>query len=431
MTNSVDRFAEQLLDLALQSGAEAAEVYQSQSWAKPVFFEANRLKQLESTQAEGTALRLWIDGRPGLAVAYGAVDPQTLVDKAKALSALNEAEPIELTGGGYCIFPQLGQGVEVETLLEWGKESIALVRQRFPEVLCSAEWQCETETSRLINSLGLDYRCTDTTLSCYMAAEWVRGDDFLSVADGETRRDRLNPLALAEQIIQRLTWAQNNSDSPTGRVPVLFTAKAADMLWGPLQAAMNGKQVLENSSPWSDRLGEVITHPQITIRQRPEEGPFSCPFDDEGTVTQPLDLIEQGVLKTFYSDRTTARRLGIANTGNGVRPGLGSYPSPSLFNFVVVPGQQDLMALVQQMDQGIIVDQILGGGPGISGDFSVNIDLGYRVQNGEVLGRVKDTMVAGNVYAALKQLLALGSDGDWNGACFTPSVVVDGLSVNG
>ena len=45
------------------------------------------------------------------------------------------------------------------------------------------------------------------------------------------------------------------------------------------------------------------------------------------------------------------------------------------------------------MDDGLIVDQMLGGGSGISGDFSINIDLGYRVQNGQVIGRVKDTMV--------------------------------------
>jgi len=66
--------AEQLLELAAKSGAEAAEVYQSRSLSRPVFFEANRLKQLESAQSEGIALRLWRKGRPGLAVAYGAVE---------------------------------------------------------------------------------------------------------------------------------------------------------------------------------------------------------------------------------------------------------------------------------------------------------------------------------------------------------------------
>jgi len=54
-------------------------------------------------------------------------------------------------------------------------------------------------------------------------------------------------------------------------------------------------------------------------------------------------------------------------------------------------------------------DQMLGGGSSISGDFSINVDLGFLVQNGQVVGRVKDTMVAGNVYTALKHVVALAA----------------------
>jgi PmbA protein len=57
--------------------------------------------------------------------------------------------------------------------------------------------------------------------------------------------------------------------------------------------------------------------------------------------------------------------------------------------------------------------------------------LGYRVKNGQIIGRVKDTMVAGNVYTALKQVVQLGGDADWNGFCYTPSLIVEGLSITG
>ena len=83
------------------------------------------------------------------------------------------------------------------------------------------------------------------------------------------------------------------------------------------------------------------------------------------------------------------------------------------------------------MDYGLIVDQILGGDGGISGDFSINVELGYLVKNGRVFGRVKDTMVTGNIYGALKQLVQLGGDADWNGSCYTPSLIVEGLSIIG
>ena len=426
-----DTLAEQLLQLAIKRGAQAAEVYQSRSLSRPVFFEANRLKQIETSQAEGTALRLWQNGRPGLTVAYGSVEPQAMVERALALSELNQPEAIELNSDSRPSYPDLGEYVSQEKLVDWGKEAIALIRDVYPDVVCAADWECDVETTRLVNTKGLDCHYTDTTLSCYISAEWVRGDDFLSVSDGQIERGFLNPDKVTQQILQRLTWARENVSPSTGRIPVLFTSKAADMLWGTVQAALNGKQVTEGASPWAERLGKPVIAPFLTLYQDPQAGPYSCPFDDEGTPTQPLVFIQDGVLQHFYCDRTTGRRLGSASTGNGFRPDLGSYPTSGLFNFLILPGSGSLQDLIQQLDNGLIVDQMLGSGNGISGDFSINVDLGYRVQNGQIVGRVKDTMVAGNIYTALKQLVKLGGDADWNGSCYTPSLIVEGLSTTG
>ncbi|MDZ8183629.1 MAG: TldD/PmbA family protein [Nostoc sp. ChiSLP02] len=428
---SKDTLAEELLELAIESGAEAAEVYQSHSLSRPVFFEANRLKQLETSQSEGTALRLWRNGRPGLTVAYGSVPAPVMVEKALALSQLNQPELVELGSNFQPSYPDLGESVPIEVLVDWGKEAIALIRDAYPDVVCNGDWECDVETTRLVNTKGLDCYYTDTTLSCYMSAEWVRGDDFLSVSDGQTQRGELQPDKLANQILQRLIWARENVSSPTGRVPVLFTAKAADMLWGTVQAALNGKRVLEAASPWAERLGNPVMASSLTLYQDPEAGPYSCPFDDEGTPTQFLVFIQNGTLENFYGDRTTGRQLNTHTTGNGFRPSLGSYPTPGLFNFLIQPGSASLQELIEQMDDGLIVDQMLGNGGSISGDFSINVDLGYRVQNGRVIGRVKDTMVAGNVYTALKQVVTLGNDADWNGSCYTPSLIVEGLSTTG
>ena len=424
--------AEQLLKVAIEKGASAAEVYQSRSLSKPVFFEANRLKQLESNQGTGTALRLWYEGRPGLTVANGPVEAETIVERAIALSKLNQPEEVKLTAGSQVVYPDLGENIPPEQLVEWGKQTISLIRDVYPDVICNGDWECDIETTRLVNTQGLDSHYTDTTLSCYTAAEWVRGDDFLSVADGQTNRGKLNPDALAQQILQRLNWAESNVEAPTkSRIPVLFTSKAADMLWGTLQDALNGKRVLEGASPWVERIDKPVVSHQLTLYQDPTAGPYSCPFDDEGTHTTNLVFIEDGILQNFYCDRDTGNQLGMKTTGNGFRPSLSSYPTPGLFNFLIKPGSGNLQELIKEMDDGLIVDQMLGGGGGISGDFSINIDLGYRVKAGQVIGRVKDTMVSGNIYTALKQLVKLGADADWNGSCYTPSLIVDGLSTTG
>lgn len=423
--------AEQIIEIAQKQGATHAEVYQVKSLSKPVFFEANRLKQLESSQASGCALRLWRDNRPGLAVAYGPVELESLVSKAIALTELNSPEEIELAEATTLIYPEKGKTLPVETLVEVGKEAITTIREAYPEVLCSAEFECETETTKLINSQGLHCEYTDNSISYFLGLEWIRGEDFLGIYDGEFSREQLDTSRAIKDIIQRLDWAKNNVAPPLGKVPVLFSTNAVTMLWGTISAAMNGKRVLEGSSPWSEKKGEIVISEKLTLSQQPHQEPYSCPVDDEGTPTQTLSLISQGKLEQFYSDRTTAKKLNTQTTGNGFRAGLGRYPSPELVNLVIEPGSGTLKELISSLDDAILVDQMLGGGADISGDFSVNIDLGYRIKKGQIVGRVKDTMVAGNVYSALKQVVTLGGDAAWSGSCYTPSMIVEGLSVVG
>ncbi|MDJ0728948.1 MAG: TldD/PmbA family protein [Crocosphaera sp.] len=421
---------EQLIDLAMKAGASHAEVYQSRSQSRPVFFEANRLKQLESSQSEGTALRLWKEGSPGLAVAYGEIESKTLVERAIALSDLNDPETIELHEPRTDIRPSVGEAIAVDKLIDMGKEAIAQVRQHYPEVLCSGEFTSQEYFSCLVNSLGLHCQYSEVSRDFYLGVEWVRGEDFLAIYEGEHSRHQLKIEKVVQGILQRLAWAKETVSPKTGRIPVLFTPNGAAMLWDTVANALNSKMVLEKASPWSEKLGKKIMSEKLTLSQQPNFEPYTCPFDDEGTVTQELSLITEGRLEQFYSDRTRARLLGTQSTGNGFRSSLGSYPTPSLINLIVEPGNSNFEQLVQQLDNGIIVEQILGGGADISGDFSINVDLGYGVKNGVIMGRVKDTMVTGNVYQVLKEIIALGDDSRWIDSCLTPSLLVEGLSVN-
>ncbi len=431
MTQASPSYAEQVLAAALRAGVQAAEVFVVRSLNRPVLFEANVLKQIETRDSEGVSLRLWVEGRPGMAVAYGEFEPDQIVDTAIALSQLNDPEQVELA----VVPPQIhdsldGELVPVQQLIDWGEATLdTLLSQNSSDLQCVLELDCETSTTELFNSEGLICRYTDRTLSMYGAAEWVRNKDFLCIEAEQTRRDTLDIAGFTQEILDRLLWAKPHSRSPVGHVPVLFTGKAAELLWSTVEAALNSKRVIERASPWSDRLGEQVISPMLTLLQNPQQGPFGCPFDDEGMPTRRVEFIREGELQLFYTDRTTGRILGCGSTGNGFRPGLERYPTPSLFNLMVMPGKHSLMELVAMIQDGLIVDQVLGEVGSISGDFAINVDLGYRVKGGKVVGRVKDTLVSGNVYQALQQVIAIGKDVAWHGSCHTPSILVDGLSV--
>jgi len=80
----------------------------------------------------------------------------------------------------------------------------------------------------------------------------------------------------------------------------------------------------------------------------------------------------------------------------------------------------------------LIVEQLIGGGQGdvLSGAFSGNVLLGYKVENGEIVGRVKDTMIAGNIYQLLNGPVELGREARWvDGILRSPWLYCPAVSV--
>jgi PmbA protein len=76
----------------------------------------------------------------------------------------------------------------------------------------------------------------------------------------------------------------------------------------------------------------------------------------------------------------------------------------------------------------------MGAGQGnvLGGDFSGNVLLGYKIENGKIAGRVKDTMVSGNIYRLLNRIAAIGSETTWLGGFLqTPPLCFSNVSVAG
>ncbi len=88
--------------------------------------------------------------------------------------------------------------------------------------------------------------------------------------------------------------------------------------------------------------------------------------------------------------------------------------------------------MVQDIKEGLVIEQLMGAEQGnvLGGDFSGNVLLGYKIENGKIVGRVKNTMVSGNVYQVLKEIAALGKEAKWvGGGVYTPHIYCPSLAV--
>ena len=87
----------ELLSLAKKK-AQEAEVFLTTHEETPATFEANRLKQLQTTQRTTVGLRLVKEGRIGFASSTSLEDREMLIDKAVAVNKkFKNVTPIALS----------------------------------------------------------------------------------------------------------------------------------------------------------------------------------------------------------------------------------------------------------------------------------------------------------------------------------------------
>ncbi|MBI4188535.1 MAG: TldD/PmbA family protein, partial [Chloroflexi bacterium] len=217
-------------------------------------------------------------------------------------------------------------------------------------------------------------------------------------------------------------------------LPVIFTPDGvASALIMPFMAAFNGRTVLEGASPVGNKLNQPVFDARFSLWDDAtlDYRPASYPCDDEGIPGQRTPLVKQGVVASFLYDLQTAALANTRSTGNGQRS-RGGLPSPSPSAFVIDPGNTTFAEMVSDIKEGLVIEQLMGATQGnvLGGDFSGNVLLGYKVENGKIVGRVKDTMVSGNIYQLFKQIAAIGNESKWaDGFLNTPPLYFSSVSV--
>jgi len=429
---------ENILARAKQA-AEEAEVFMITAEETPVQFEANRLKHIQSKQSSYVALRIVKNGRIGYAISSGTGGSRDLVSAAVETAEFGMKAEFELPS--LTPYPEIKvfdpdvESVSLDEMVKLGEELIATVRGHSQDILCQAEVNKGVTSVRIINSRGGEVNYKQSTFALGIEGHLIRNTDMLFVGESESSCHPISETrAITDIVLRQLELAKNQARLTSKRMPVVFTPSGvASALIPPLMAAFNGKIVLEGASPIGNRTGEPVFDRKLSLRDDPtiDYRPESRPADDEGVPSRFTPLVKEGKIANFIYDLQTAALARTQSTGNGTR-NSGGLLAPAPTAFILTPGNTTFEEMVNDVKEGLVIEYLMGAAQGniLSGDFSGNVLLGYKIESGRIIGRVKDTMVSGNVYQLLKEITAVGSDAKWEGGSInTPSFYCPGVSV--
>jgi PmbA protein len=418
--------------------AEQAEVFNISFEDTPIEFENNRLKNVQTKQGDVTGLRIIHNGKIGYAVTSHMSNIDELINMARQTSEFGEDPGFDFPGKhkytDVKVYDDNVSEIPLGIMIDIGNKMIANITDYNNEILCNTSLFKSNSKVEIINSNGghLSYR--KSAFSIGLQGILIRGTDMLFVGDTQNSCLALTDTTEIEKsVITQLERAKVTARVKSKQLPVIFTPLGVVSAIIPgLLTAFNGKVVLEGASPLGQSLRQKVFDSKLDLVDDAtiDYATASQPADDEGVPTRQTILVKNGVVNSFFYDLRTAAKAGKESTGNGQRAGK-EKPNPTINALVFNNGQTPFDDIVSSIHEGLIVEYTMGASQGnvLGGDFSGNILLGYKIESGKIVGRVKDTVISGNIYDMLKNI-ELANDRRWIGqAVMVPSIFCPDITV--
>lgn len=407
---------EALLEIA-KKVSDQVEIYSLEQTIDSVSFEDAKLKDVDSKLQSGTSLRIIKDGKLGFAFTRNLISGEEFLQNALDSLSVEAGFDLPITRDPAQL-DTYNSAIETLTNTNIVDECHRICEMLGPRRSGQINIEAGRVTSRvrLINSNGTDLSSRSSLYYCYTAIMYPGSYSSISRLVALKHFER-TPDEHLNFIVNTYNKSLKEASPRGGKMKVLFLPDTIYSLMWRLASATNGKNIYEGKSPVSEKLGDEMFDRQLTVYNDPlnDQFPGARSFDDEGTPCRYFPVVENGVLKNFYYDLHYADKLNASPTGHGFRSAMwggdsiATKPTPSLDHGFIKPGDKSLSELIGSIDRGIIIAGVLGAHSGNipNGDFSMGLSPGLYVEKGEIVGNVKDAMVAGNIYEVMKNVLAI------------------------
>lgn len=398
-------------------------------------FEDSKFKKVESKISDAIMLNVIKDKVFGFAYTTTCEDPEILVNNAEnsligkvdGSYGFAENEKLKIPDS----YNDELNKITSEDILQNLNNSLDYLKSK-TKAQINLEGYLETQSINIKNTNNIDYEQMLSVYLTYIAL--IYPGSYSNVSRMFVSKDFAE---VNKEDLDFLLYLYNQSEKQvkpqSGKMKVLFLPESFYTFVFRLSSALSATSLIYKRTPLDGKLGQKIASSNFTLYDDPTstEFPLARAFDDEGTVTKKIFFIEKGVFTNFYFDRKTAFKAGSSSTGHGYMQDSKSIPSPYVPRLMVEKGNKDIYEMISMIDKGIIIPSVLGAHSGNiqNGDFSIGLSPGIYVENGKIVGHVKDAMVAANIYDCLNSIIEIENKQHFASMGIFPSILFDNLNV--
>jgi PmbA protein len=426
-------------------GASDAEAYGATNNESEIFIENNDIKQAKSQRTQSIGIRLVLDGSIGfysindltkskitdaadMAIKVARASPK---DRHNVLPHRPKSKSKSLRG----IYDRNADSFQTSDAARMAADMLKSAKLYDTRIsVDSGNFSAEVATHAVANSNGIELK-EKTSIFSWSIMGMAIEDTEISSFDYQVGGshyikdiDVYNTATEFAQTVVKSLGTRKIEESFKGEM--LLTPMASnEMIEEVIAHAINSDAVQKKSSHFAGKIGKQVASDLLTVEDDATnvEGLNASSFDREGVFHRKNIVIERGILKKFLYNTQTASKDGVRSTGNA-GGSTSSPPTVSTTNFLVKPMTSSVDTLVSEIDKGIMISRFSGNVNPVNGDFSGVVKGGQLIVNGTIKHAVKEVMVAGNVFEALRRLNGISTERKAIYGSILPYMRFDGIS---
>lgn len=415
-----------VLSAAMEHGGDFAEVYIERTESESLQLMDGQVSQATLTLLSGVGVRVVSGEKTGYSYVMSQ-DPADLLRAAQSAACIavlscqgtpvSSVEVPALQPIAQNCYPVLSawQDCAVTQRAAYLKRLEAAVLALDSRVVkVRASMTIDNSEIQIANTLGvnvLDHRpLVSLRLSVVLQHQGETESGFSSrqLRQGAEFLDEALIVTLANEAVAQADHLFRATRIEGGEMPVVMAAGASGiLLHEAIGHAFEADFNRQNTSIFSDRMGQQICHPSISIV---DDGTLpgdagAQNVDDEGVPGQCTTLVHEGRLVSYLHDRISARHYGVSPTGNGRRQSFRHAPIPRMRSTYMLAGDASEEEVISSVKRGIYAQSFTNGQVQIgAGDFTFYMKTGYLIEDGKLTQPLRDMNIIGNGPRALADI---------------------------
>lgn len=404
--------AKEILEVALSTGGEFAEVFMEESTDEVLQMRQGKVSNANLSKAKGAALRIIKDGIE-VNSSITVCTKEKLLENAKILASSFEGDkqtdvlPFNEKEVKKVVDPKQirkeDSNEELELMKTISDEAFAYSKEIMQVIVALTKNERNIFVFASDGTWQTDHRC-NTRISCQAVAsdgkDMQPGFSSFGRNQGMEMFEGFDAKQFAKETAFNAVEMLHADYCQGGEMPVVIhNGFGGVILHEACVHGLEATSVAKGMSVFCDKLGQKVASDIVNAVDKGDNQDAwgSINVDDEGTPSQCNVLIENGILKSYLVDKRNAKKMNHPITGSSRRQSYKNVTTSRMTNTYFLNGDSTFDEIIKNTKYGLFA-KVMGGGSvnPATGEFNFAVNVAYMIEDGKITKPVKGATLIGS-----------------------------------